>query len=196
MSELLERVRAEVRQRLEERRAAVLEYERLEAADAALAVLLASAAPTAAAADTPAAAAAAPRASRPARRSSAGPRTRAPRGANRAAVLKAAGDRPGASVGELAVASGIGRAVVYALVKTLAERGELVRRELPGGASGYALPAGSTEPGWTTAATAREADAPRSTGAPSRADPPAAEDGIAAPATTPDRPSGRRGLER
>jgi hypothetical protein len=172
----------------------VLEYERLEAADVALAALLASAELTPAAADP--AAAAAPRAPRSARRSSAAPRARAPRGANRAVVLKAAGERPGASVGELAAASGIGRAVVYALVKTLAERGELVRRELPGGASGYALPAGPAEPGWTTAATSRDADAPGSTGVPSGPEPPAPEDDIAVPAAAPGRPSGRRGLER
>jgi hypothetical protein len=181
MSELLERVRAEVRQRLGERRAAVLEYERLQAADAALAALTASAEP---------AAAAAPRAPR---RASAAPRARAPRGANRAAVLKAAGERPGASVGELAAACGIGRTVVYALVKTLAERGELVRRELPGGGSGYALPAEPAEPGWTTAAAPRDADASESTRAP---EPPAPEADIAAPGAGPGRPSGRRGLER
>ena len=47
--------------------------------------------------------------------------------------------RPGASVGVLAGASGIARLTLYNLLSTLTERGELVKRGLPSGGSGYAL---------------------------------------------------------
>jgi hypothetical protein len=49
--------------------------------------------------------------------------------------------RPDEVFVELAAASGVSRAIVYQLLKTLTERGELVRRELPGGVAGYAVPA-------------------------------------------------------
>ena len=135
MSELLDRVYGDIRQRLEQSRDAVREYEQLEAALAALEGIRA----TSAAAPSAASAAAEP----PARRSTPAkapraPRKRAARGANRAALLQAVAERPGASVGVLASASGIARPTLYALLATLIERGELVKRELPGGGSGYA----------------------------------------------------------
>ncbi|WP_028060315.1 helix-turn-helix domain-containing protein [Candidatus Solirubrobacter pratensis] len=66
-------------------------------------------------------------------------RTRAPHGANRAVLLAAVRERPGASAGELAAAAGIARPVIYALLNRLTAHGELVGSELPGGSSGYAL---------------------------------------------------------
>jgi hypothetical protein len=119
--DLLDRIHAELRERLAASRAAVEESERLQAA---LAALGAQSAP-------------APRRA-PARRSATG--QRAPRGANREAVLRAVGERPGASAGELAAASGVARPVLYNLLRTLSQRGELVRQELPGGGAGYSLP--------------------------------------------------------
>jgi hypothetical protein len=64
--------------------------------------------------------------------------TRAPRGANREAVLKIVADRPGVTAAELAAASGIARNTLSPLLRRLVERGELSRRELPGGQTGYA----------------------------------------------------------
>ncbi|MEA2464568.1 MAG: hypothetical protein QOJ98_2315, partial [Acidobacteriota bacterium] len=66
-------------------------------------------------------------------------RDRAPRGANRAAVLGVVGERPGVSASELSTASGVTRPVLYALLKTLEGRGEVVKEELPGGVAGYRL---------------------------------------------------------
>jgi DNA-binding transcriptional ArsR family regulator len=131
MSELLERVRGEIRARRNELRAAVDEHERLEAAQAALRAVTGGVSQPRPAADRP------PIASAPRRARRTGS-VRAPRGANRAAVLRAVTERPGASAGELAAASGVSRPVVYNLLKSLTERGELVRRELPRGVAGYA----------------------------------------------------------
>ncbi len=158
MSDVLDRVRGEIRQRVEQSRDAVREYEQLEAALAALEGIRA----TSAAAPSAASAAAVP----PARRSTPAkvpraPRKRAARGANRAALLQAVAERPGASVGVLASASGISRPTLYALLATLTERGELVKRELPGGGAGYARAASAggqaTAPG---GGVERAADAP------------------------------------
>jgi IclR helix-turn-helix domain len=119
--DLLDRIHAELRERLAASRAAVEEYERLQAALAALGEQTA------------------PRPRRT-RRSAAAIRQRAPRGANREAVLRAVGERPGASAGELAAASGVAKPVLYNLLRTLSQRGDLVRQDLPGGGAGYSLP--------------------------------------------------------
>jgi IclR helix-turn-helix domain len=121
MAELLDRIHAEIRERLAASRGAAQEYERLEAALAAL--------------GGPGDAAGAPaprRARKPAR-------PRAPRGANREAVLRALEERPGASASELAAASGVNRTVLYGLLNRLIERGEVAKEELPGGTTGYKL---------------------------------------------------------
>jgi hypothetical protein len=65
--------------------------------------------------------------------------TRAPRGANRAAVLAVVRERPGVPTSELAAASGVTGGTLYALLRRLTEQGELARRELPGGHTGYAI---------------------------------------------------------
>src|SRR4051794_12006373 len=69
-------------------------------------------------------------------------RARAPRGANREAVLAVVRERPGVSAGELAAASGVSGGTLYALLRRLTEQGELAKRELPGGQTGYVLAAG------------------------------------------------------
>src|SRR4051812_18424536 len=148
MPDLLDRIHDEIRARLRASEAAAREYERLEAALAALAgdaVATASSAPTAKRGwvsqerrTTP----------RPARRT-----RRAQRGANRAAALRAIGEHPGTGVAELIEATGIGRGVLYNVLGRLTEHGEIVKQSLPGGRTGYAL-AGETA-SETTAAEPR-----------------------------------------
>ena len=136
MPDLLDRVAAEIRERLDASREAVAEYERLEAARRAL-----DGDGSAPAGDrTRRQQGAAPLQSRPPQRRVA--RERAPRGANRDAVLRVVGERPGLTTAELAAASGVARNTLYALLATMTKRGELERRELPGGKTGYALPRG------------------------------------------------------
>jgi hypothetical protein len=161
VSELLDRIEKEIRERLAATRAAVLEHERLQAAlqaltetgeDAARAVKGrvrragardAEPAPTAPAPPpVPAPAAVEPAPATPrsaARRKPPTPRPRAPRGANREAVLKVVGERPGVTNAELSAASGVQRGTLSTLLRTLVTRGELEKRSLPGGKVGYAL---------------------------------------------------------
>jgi hypothetical protein len=135
MSGLLDRIHAEIRDRLRDSEAAVREYERLEAALAALGgVEPADGSGTARAASRPSASRR--RGSGSARRSSA---ARAPRGSNRAAVLRVLADRPGVSVAELSSAAGVAKPVLYNLLKTLEQRGEISKEQLPGGSTGYRL---------------------------------------------------------
>src|SRR4051812_34915156 len=79
-----------------------------------------------------------------ARRSARPARARAPRGANREAVLAVVRERPGVTASELAAASGVTGGTLYALLRRLTEAGELEKRELPGGQTGYAIGAGAT----------------------------------------------------
>jgi hypothetical protein len=134
MTQLLEKIHAEIRERLQRSEAAVKEYELLEAALAALGGPVADREPR------PAAAPAAParRAAPKSRRASAA--SRAPRGANREAVLRVLAERPGVSATELSSASGVERTVLYALLNRLVERGEVLKESLPGGTSGFSLP--------------------------------------------------------
>jgi DNA-binding transcriptional ArsR family regulator len=71
-------------------------------------------------------------------------RARAPRGANRAAVLAVVRERPGVTAGELAAASGVTGGTLSALLRRLTEAGELEKRELPDGQTGYAVRAEAT----------------------------------------------------
>lgn len=125
---VLERARADIRERIKELEPAVLEYERLDAALAALGDIDGQPASSRASR---------PRAARVDRRRK--PAKRAPRGANRAAVLGVIGERPGVSVAELAAATQIAKAVLYSLLKTLEAGGEIQREELPSGVTGYRL---------------------------------------------------------
>ena len=81
----------------------------------------------------------------PARKASA---PRAPRGANREAILKLVGERPGVSAAEISDVTKIKRAVTYNTLSKLVEQGQLAKTELPGGQTGYqpAPPAPETPP--------------------------------------------------
>jgi hypothetical protein len=133
LADLLHRVLAEIRERLDASREAVHEYRRLEAALAALDSPTGS--PSAGTDRAPAA--------RPARsngasdRRSTPTRKRAPRGANRQAVMRVVGERPGITTSELAAASGVEKRTLYTLLSTLTKQRALERQELPGGQTGY-----------------------------------------------------------
>jgi hypothetical protein len=64
---------------------------------------------------------------------------RAPRGANRAAVLRAASERPGATSAGLAAVSGVQPNTLSGLLARLVEAGELQTSVLPTGRAGYVL---------------------------------------------------------
>jgi predicted HTH transcriptional regulator len=64
-------------------------------------------------------------------------RTRAPRGANREAILSVAGERPGVTAAEIADVTKISRAVTYNTLAKLIDQGKLEKTELPGGQTGY-----------------------------------------------------------
>ena len=173
MSELLDRIETEIRERLAATRAAMLEHERLQAALDALtgaveephavkrgARGVARRAPTRRATRGSTADGTRPAAS-PVRR-------RAPRGANRQAVLGVIEERPGVTAAELSVASGVHRGTLSALLRTLVDRGELEKRPLTGGRTGYAraaaepLPAASgSEPVPASASAAKSAAEPK-----------------------------------
>jgi hypothetical protein len=127
VTDLLRRIRTEIDQRLAASRAAVEEMERLEAALRALEGVGGPATPEGGATSA-----------RRARASSNGARRRAPRGANRDAVLRAVSERPGASAAELSSASGVAANAVYVQLGRLVADGIVVKRELPSGRSGYA----------------------------------------------------------
>src|SRR4051812_11560258 len=125
---LLDRIRAEIRQRKRELEPLAREYARLDAALTALGGLVDSRSVRPASASQPAVVAKRrPKAPPSARRAS--PK-RAARGANRAAVLGVLAERPGVSGSELTAASGVARPVLYALLKTLEERGEVAKEQL------------------------------------------------------------------
>jgi len=64
---------------------------------------------------------------------------RAPRGANREAVLRTVAARPGLTLRELTSATGVKPSSLPPLLRTLTRRGELEKRRLPNGQTGYAL---------------------------------------------------------
>jgi hypothetical protein len=225
VSELLDRILNELRERLEVSRAAVHEHERLEAALRALggasarathvvsgrgsdqrpaagATKPAAKQPTAAQGKRSAAASRAggPTASAPAARGSRAAsakrhggfaaragrttptRKRAPRGANRAAVLRAVGERPGVSAPEIAAVSGVSGATLYALLRTLSQRGELEKRDLPSGQTGYTLATAPTSPATPPTPAPRTSEpTPTATPTPTHGDQP--DDTTAPPGT-------------
>jgi hypothetical protein len=79
--------------------------------------------------------AAAPVAARRAERKSTRPR--APRGANREAVLTAVAERPGVTAATIADVTKISRAVTYNTLAKLIQQGMIEKTELPGGQTGY-----------------------------------------------------------
>src|SRR4051812_29687425 len=70
-------------------------------------------------------------------------RARAPRGANREAVLAVVRERPGVTANELAAASGVTGGTLYSLLGRLTDQGEIAKRELPSGQTGYAAASGA-----------------------------------------------------
>jgi hypothetical protein len=132
LPDLLDRIQEEIRERLDASREAVREYERLQAALEALDGAARSASRGDRPQPTPVARSRARRRAR-----SAGSRGRAPRGANRDAVLKVVGERPGITTSELAAASGVAKPTLYTLLSSLTKQDVLQRQELPGGQSGY-----------------------------------------------------------
>jgi hypothetical protein len=73
-------------------------------------------------------------------------RPRAPRGANREAVLRTVAARPGVTLRELTAATGVRPSSLPPLLRTLTLRGELEKRRLPNGQTGYALPRSGDAP--------------------------------------------------
>jgi sugar-specific transcriptional regulator TrmB len=62
---------------------------------------------------------------------------RAPRGANREAIVRVVGERPGVSAAEISDVTKISRAVTYNTLAKLIEQGKIAKSELPGGQTGY-----------------------------------------------------------
>jgi hypothetical protein len=123
--QLLDRVLAEIRERLEASRGAYEESQRLEAALTALG-------------RGRAAEPSRPRAtSRRASRSRARSSVRAPRGENLRRIRELVAERPGATAAEIAAATGIARPTVASTLGKLARDGELEKTMLPSGAVGY-----------------------------------------------------------
>jgi hypothetical protein len=147
----LDQIHSQILERVRELEPAAREFDRLEAALTALGGL--GEAPVRPALAVPPPRAAEHRAKAPARARS----KRAPRGANRTATLAAIAERPGASASELSSVSGVGKPVLYALLKTLEEQGEVAKEDLPSGTAGYRLtPAtsGESSDGWRTSSDA------------------------------------------
>jgi hypothetical protein len=133
MPGLLDRIRTEMSTRLAELRPLVDEHARLGAALQALGDVDSR---------TPVPASVAPAAGSRSRASKTTPATvrkRAPRGANRLAVLQAAEERPGATSAELATVSGVQGNTLHALLARLVKSGELQKQTLPTGRIGYTL---------------------------------------------------------
>ena len=122
MAQSLEDVKRTLRERLDELRPLVEEYRELERAAAALGEGGEERERERAAPARPRKAAAAPR---------------APRGANKRAVLDVIAERPGVSVGEIAEITRVARPLVYGVTRAGVERGELEAVELGGGRKGF-----------------------------------------------------------
>ena len=128
VADLLQRIRSEIKDRLEASRAAIEETARLEAALRALEGLPSP--QTGSRSQAPAGGE---------RAVAATSRGRATRGANRAAVLDAVRERPGGSPAEIAAGSDVSQNVVRAQLRALVSEGLVSKRTLPSGRNGYAL---------------------------------------------------------
>jgi hypothetical protein len=133
LPDLLDRIREQLSTRLAELRPLVDEHARLEAAMQALGDVKPRNTGTGAANSSIKTKSRAQKTPPPKRR------TRAPRGANREAVLRAASERPGATSAELAAVSGVQQNTLNGLLARLIRGGELQKRALPTGRTGYAL---------------------------------------------------------
>ena len=112
MPDLLDQIRADIHNRMEELRPVMEEYQRLSTADRALGNQKGNERPFVQSTG------------RRGRRAPSFSR-RAPRGQNRAAILALVGERPGVSVGEIASVTGIAKPTVYATVSKLKRDGTL-----------------------------------------------------------------------
>ena len=130
--DLLDRIRREIRERLERSRAAYEESRRLEAALAALGTSARPSGP-----QRPSAARSQPRSPQ---------RRRARPGANRAAILAVVRERPGVSAGEIAQATGIARSTVSTTLSRAVAAADVERTQLPGGGVGFRPVAEATDP--------------------------------------------------
>jgi hypothetical protein len=151
MGDLVEETVRGIRARLKELAPAVAEYDRLEAAYAAL-----DGASTAAASDRPAGTVGrgrtgAGRARPPAAARRSGPRAK--RGQNKAAVFGVIADRPGVTVTEIAQVTGIAKPLIYNTTRAGVERGELERVALPGGQHGFRTAQGAPASNPATSST-------------------------------------------
>lgn len=169
--ELLERVLREIGDRKQAARAAYEESRRLEQALAALG-------PSSRSSSRDGGGAATRRRSRPqatpgekaggARASgrAGSVRSRAAPGTNRERILALVRERPGATAGEIAEATGIARSTVTTTLKRLVDVGEVVRAERPGGPAGFhahddeSEPAAPRRPPGADAAATRKAALP------------------------------------
>jgi hypothetical protein len=129
--DLLDRIRGEIRERLEASRQAVQAYGRLERALAALKD------------DDRGVRRPAPRAAASQRRGAPAMATR--RQANRARLIAALEERPGQTREELCVATELSGASVAQNLRRLIEQGRIEQRSLPGGGTVFALPATAPE---------------------------------------------------
>jgi hypothetical protein len=143
VADLLDRIRVQIDARLGELRPLVDEHRRLDSALQALGV------PKGESPGPQPASSSAQTRSRARKTKPAKPRQRAPRGANRDAVMRAVQDRPGVSSAELAAVSGVGQNTLYGLLARLVKNGELQARALPTGRMGYTL--GDTRPALSAA---------------------------------------------
>ena len=137
MADLVEETVLAIRARMSELAPVVAEYERLQAASAALerpgaesADQLSARANPRDGRDTSAGRGQGRSASRPSR-------PRAPRGQNKAAVYGVIAERPGVTVTEIAQVTGITKPLIYNTTRAGIERGELDRFALPGGHQGF-----------------------------------------------------------
>jgi hypothetical protein len=153
MSEFLDWLLSEVRERLGASHAAVQEYEQLQRALAALDGVDASAGRNHGA--RPGNSRAAPRAPRARRTAPA----RSPT-ANRKRLGALVIDRPGVTREELQALSGLSSAAVAQNLRRMVARGELRQQELPGGQAGYATSPGQNPAAAAPANSATTANAP------------------------------------
>jgi hypothetical protein len=137
MRDLIEETLQGIRARMSELAPVVAEYERLQAAYAALespgadsAAGVSARAGVRGGGDTPA------RRGR-GRSVSRASRARAPRGQNKAAVYGVIAERPGVTVSEIAQVTGIAKPLVYNTTRAGVERRALDRVALPGGQQGF-----------------------------------------------------------
>jgi hypothetical protein len=129
MADLLDSIQRQLRERLDELRPLVSEYERLQAAEAALG---AGAFRRPTSADR-----GGERGSQPRRRAGGRTSTSASREANREKVLALVGERPGITKAELREAAGLTGAGVAQNLRRLLASGQLREEALPAGQSGY-----------------------------------------------------------